>query len=258
MNSKLKRFKSKAMFTIVGGVIIINPAFAQDAAPAPAPQQETATTLDTVTVTGMRSSLDQAMNIKRDTPGIVDAISAEDIGKFPDTNLAESLQRITGISIERRDGLRFESSGIREVRGAQQGDDGIAGKVGFDGREHQIGRGHRRLGGQGQRIPDHVGDARGTKGVLGQIQIRQRPLEHHSGRPTIIRRRGSQPVELPEIVGVGGDAEGRDPLDEGRRLRPGGLDPARRDAGSQGPVELGLGGHVHPEPRGGGLAEERG
>jgi TonB-dependent receptor len=99
MNSKMKRFKSTAMFTIVGGVIIINPAFAQDPAP-----QDDATTLDTVQVTGMRSSLDQAMNIKRDTPGIVDAISAEDIGKFPDTNLAESLQRVTGISIERRDG----------------------------------------------------------------------------------------------------------------------------------------------------------
>jgi TonB-dependent receptor len=97
MNHKLNRFKSKAMFTIVGGMIIINPAFAQDAQPA-------ATELDTVVVSGMRSSLDHAMNIKRDTAGVVDAISAEDLGKFPDTNLAESLQRITGISIERRDG----------------------------------------------------------------------------------------------------------------------------------------------------------
>ena len=108
MTSRIKRFKSKAMFTIVGGVIIINPAFAQDPQqPATAAQsaaQDDPTTLDTVTVTGMRSSLDHAMNIKRDTPGIVDAISAEDIGKFPDTNLAESLQRVTGISIERRDG----------------------------------------------------------------------------------------------------------------------------------------------------------
>ena len=97
MNHKLKRFRSKAMFTIVGGMVIINPAFAQE-------NQSDATTLDTVVVSGMRSSLDQAMNIKRDSAGVVDAISAEDIGKFPDTNLAESLQRITGISIERRDG----------------------------------------------------------------------------------------------------------------------------------------------------------
>ena len=109
MNSKLKRFKSKAMFTIVGGVIIINPAFAQDpqrdaAATAQTQAREDATTLDTIEVTGMRGALNESMNIKRDAAGVVDAISAEDIGKFPDTNLAESLQRITGISIERRDG----------------------------------------------------------------------------------------------------------------------------------------------------------
>jgi TonB-dependent receptor len=44
------------------------------------------------------------MDIKRDALGVVDAITAEDMGKFPDTNLAESLQRITGISIDRRNG----------------------------------------------------------------------------------------------------------------------------------------------------------
>ncbi|MEC8498777.1 MAG: TonB-dependent receptor, partial [Pseudomonadota bacterium] len=42
-----------------------------------------------------------SMDIKRDSKGVVDGISAEDIGKFPDTNLAESLQRITGVAIER-------------------------------------------------------------------------------------------------------------------------------------------------------------
>ena len=44
------------------------------------------------------------MNIKRTGIGVIDAISAEDIGKFPDTNLAESLQRITGVSIDRSNG----------------------------------------------------------------------------------------------------------------------------------------------------------
>ncbi len=55
-------------------------------------------------VTGIRASLKRSMDLKRDAQGVVDAISAEDIGKFPDTNLAESLQRITGVSIDRRDG----------------------------------------------------------------------------------------------------------------------------------------------------------
>ncbi|UTF58665.1 TonB-dependent receptor [Gilvimarinus sp. DA14] len=60
--------------------------------------------LEEVVVTGIRASLERSMDMKRDTSGVVDAISAEDIGKFPDTNLAESLQRITGVSISRENG----------------------------------------------------------------------------------------------------------------------------------------------------------
>ena len=56
---------------------------------------------DAIVVTGIRASLQASSDIKRDGQGVVDAISAEDIGKFPDTNLAESLQRITGVSIAR-------------------------------------------------------------------------------------------------------------------------------------------------------------
>ena len=57
-----------------------------------------------IVVSGIRASLEKSLTIKRDGQGIVDAISAEDIGKFPDTNLAESLQRITGVSIDRNNG----------------------------------------------------------------------------------------------------------------------------------------------------------
>ncbi len=59
---------------------------------------------DDIVVTGIRASLERSIAIKRNSTGIVDAISAEDIGKFPDTNLAESLQRITGVSINRTNG----------------------------------------------------------------------------------------------------------------------------------------------------------
>lgn len=54
-------------------------------------------------MTGIRGSLKSAADIKRNESGVVDAITAEDIGKFPDANLAESLQRITGVSIDRQD-----------------------------------------------------------------------------------------------------------------------------------------------------------
>lgn len=64
----------------------------------------TATDLDTVTVTGYRASVEKALDIKRGEAGVVDAIVAEDIGKFPDLNLAESLQRIPGVVITREAG----------------------------------------------------------------------------------------------------------------------------------------------------------
>jgi len=67
-------------------------------------QQDESRTMDTIVVTGIRKSLTDAAAIKRNSDGVVDAISAEDIGKFPDTNLAESLQRITGVSIDRSNG----------------------------------------------------------------------------------------------------------------------------------------------------------
>jgi len=71
--------------------------------------------LDAVVVTGIRGSLQSSMNLKRDSVGVVDGIIAEDIGKFPDTNLAESLQRISGVSIDRTasgEGARVTVRGI--------------------------------------------------------------------------------------------------------------------------------------------------
>ena len=59
---------------------------------------------DEIVATGIRQSLKASMDVKRNAKGIVDAITAEDIGKFPDTNLAESLQRIPGVSIDRVNG----------------------------------------------------------------------------------------------------------------------------------------------------------
>lgn len=66
-----------------------------------------------IVVTGIRGSLDRALQLKRETIGVVDAITAEDIGNFPDANIAESLQRITGVAIDRVNG---EGRGIT-VRG---------------------------------------------------------------------------------------------------------------------------------------------
>ncbi|WP_140985738.1 TonB-dependent receptor [Asticcacaulis tiandongensis] len=82
-------------------------ALAQDTA-ADEPIQE-------VVVTGIRSSLRSAMNVKRNSVQVVDAITAEDIGQFPDKNLGEALQRVTGVQISRQDG---EGRGV-SIRGAE-------------------------------------------------------------------------------------------------------------------------------------------
>lgn len=88
--------RSTSALALMTGLALPAVAMAQDAA-------ETST-VDDIIVTGVRASLDRAMDIKRNSSGVVDAISAEDIGKFPDTNLAESLQRVSGVSINRVNG----------------------------------------------------------------------------------------------------------------------------------------------------------
>jgi len=60
--------------------------------------------VEVIQITGIKGSLIRAIDTKREASGFVDSISAEDIGKFPDQNVAESLQRIPGISIDRSGG----------------------------------------------------------------------------------------------------------------------------------------------------------
>jgi TonB-dependent receptor len=85
------------------------PAFAQQ---APAP---TADTVEEVVVTGFRKSLADATNAKRESISFTDSVFAEDIGKFPDLNIAESLNRIPGIQLTREingDGLNIAIRGL--------------------------------------------------------------------------------------------------------------------------------------------------
>ena len=81
---------------VLASAISANSAFAQEAQPN--------NDVEVIEVSGIRSSVAKSMDVKRSSAGVVDAISAEDIGDFPDTNLAESLQRITGVSIDRSGG----------------------------------------------------------------------------------------------------------------------------------------------------------
>jgi TonB-dependent receptor len=108
MKARISRFtwRSGASAAAVVLALAAGQAAAQTAEPAPAATDEQTAPADEqqgeeIVVTGFRQSLEAALNVKRNSVASVDAVVAEDIAKFPDQNLAESLQRIPGVSIQR-------------------------------------------------------------------------------------------------------------------------------------------------------------
>jgi len=89
--------------SIMAALYLSGNAMAQEATASGA-ESKNVQELDTITVTGYRASLEKSQAVKRSANSIVDAISAEDIGKFPDTNAAESLAHLPGISVDRQFG----------------------------------------------------------------------------------------------------------------------------------------------------------
>ena len=103
-NNKFSKTPIAASLSLILGTMAINPLYAAEENAGNSEVSEESEQGQVVTITGIRGSLVSSMNKKRDAIGVVDAITSEDIGKFPDTNLAESLQRITGVSINRENG----------------------------------------------------------------------------------------------------------------------------------------------------------
>ncbi|WP_448556795.1 TonB-dependent receptor [Thalassotalea montiporae] len=95
-NKKFNKSKLATSLSLILGASIVTPAQAAES--------QNAENVEVIEVRGIRSSLVKAMDIKRSSKGVVEAINAEDIGKFPDSNLAESLQRISGVAIDRDNG----------------------------------------------------------------------------------------------------------------------------------------------------------
>lgn len=104
---------ASAIALVMAGMAV--PAMAQE---IDAPAQEAAdgaadsAPVEEIVVTGFRSSLDKALNVKRSEAGAVDTILAEDMADFPDLNLAESIQRLPGVTIE-RDGGQGRTISVR-------------------------------------------------------------------------------------------------------------------------------------------------
>ena len=122
-SSLLKASVSASALTAIAAAALVNPAFAQTAAPATtaAPADQSTE----VVVVGVRKSLKTSQQIKKDADTVVDSITATDIGAFPDKSVAEALQRVAGITVSRfaatTDTAHFsaEPSGVL-VRGLSQ------------------------------------------------------------------------------------------------------------------------------------------
>jgi iron complex outermembrane recepter protein len=95
---------NKRNSTLIGAAVAV--ALFKQAAPAYS-QANTAASggdIEEVIVTGIRGSLRESLETKREADMVVEAITSEDVGKFPDKNVAEALQRVTGVSISREFG----------------------------------------------------------------------------------------------------------------------------------------------------------
>ena len=77
------------------------PAADQDGQEAVAKKKDDAKNLDTVVVTGIRGGIERAIDTKKNATSIVEAVSAEDIGKLPDVSIAESIARLPGLAAQR-------------------------------------------------------------------------------------------------------------------------------------------------------------
>lgn len=168
VSSRLTLFLScSTLGLMLGGTALAAPAAqqpqtasAKSAASAPAPEAGNAPAAQAATapegekptadvvVTGFRKSLADALSQKRQSNQIIDAITAEDIANFPDANLAESLQRLPGVSIDRDNGegrtitvrglggdfqqVRLNGADALSISGGNQSDSGANRSRGFD------------------------------------------------------------------------------------------------------------------------------
>lgn len=104
---------SAIAFALAASAMVPTTVFAQATTPAP----QAATDLDSVVVTGYRYAIEKSLDQKRNANAVVEVITAEDVGKFPDKNVADALQRVPGVVITRDGG---EGKNV-SVRGLQPG-----------------------------------------------------------------------------------------------------------------------------------------
>ncbi|HZF16376.1 MAG TPA: TonB-dependent receptor [Steroidobacteraceae bacterium] len=179
-------------------------------APAHAEQQDSAAasdeSIETVEVTGIRHAIQDAITTKKDSGSIVEAISAEDIGKLPDTSIAESISRLPGLTSQRAEGrasaisLRGTDPGFTTalLNGREQVSTGDNRNIEFDQYPSEL---------LSQVVVYKTPDARLVgQGLAGTIDLRTtRPLTYGK-RALVFNIRGERNSQ--DNLGADADADG--------------------------------------------------
>ena len=148
-----------------------------------------------IVVTGFRRSLENALNIKRDSNLIVESVTAEDIGKFPDQNIAESLQRLPGVQIDRANG---QGTKVR-IRGLDQNVTLLNGDIFLTGLEiFRLGEGASQNTDSLEGVPSEL---------VGGVDVYKSPNAAlvEGGLGGIIDIKTRRPFDLKDGLTVGGN-----------------------------------------------------
>jgi TonB-dependent receptor len=193
------------------------PALSQSAEPVAQPDAEE-TTVDEIIVTGFRASLASALGAKRESNLIIESITAEDIGKFPDQNIAESLQRLPGIQIDRENG---QGTRVR-IRGLDQNVTLLNGDIFVSGLEiFRLGEGNIRQDSSLEGIPSEL---------IGGVDVYKSPdaslLEGGLGGIIDLQTRGARSIRGDTLIA--GDVRGTINGDDGDWNPTGSLVVGRR------------------------------
>lgn len=148
-----------------------------------------------IVVSGFRQSLENALNAKRDSNLIIESVTAEDIGKFPDQNVAESLQRLPGIQIDRENG---QGSKVR-IRGLDQNVTTLNSELFVSGLEvYKVGEGNYNRNDSLEGVPSEL---------IGGVEVFKSPNASllEGGLGGIVNLKTRNPLNMKDGLTIGGN-----------------------------------------------------
>lgn len=200
MRIRNRRSRAAVVSLVSLDLLAATAAYAQSTAPED--------NIEEVIVTGFRASLADALENKRESNQIIESVSAEDIGKFPDQNIAESLQRLSGVQIDRSNG---QGTKVR-IRGLDQNVTLLDGDIFLTGLElYTQGEGNFRETDSLEGIPSEL---------LGGVDVFKSPTaaQIEGGLGGIVNLKTRNPFDLQSDTTIAGNAryadsgEGWEPL----------------------------------------------